>query len=103
GSFSQAALLLVFTYTGFEGASIPAGEMRDPRRHLPFALLTGIGIVTLIYVLVQIVCIGTLPDPARSDRPLADASLRFLGTPGASLMAVGALVSIGGVLNALMF
>ena len=41
-SFSQAALLAVFTFMGFEGASIPAGEMRDPGRHLPFALLTGI-------------------------------------------------------------
>src|SRR6266446_3883944 len=30
GSFSQAALLLVFTYAGFEGAAIPTGEMRDP-------------------------------------------------------------------------
>lgn len=103
GSFSQAALLLVFTYMGFEGASIPAGEMRDPGRHLPFALLTGIGVVVLVYVSVQLVCIGTLPDLARSERPLADASRRFLGAPGALLIAAGALVSIGGVCNALMF
>jgi len=102
-SFSQAALLLVFTYTGFEGATIPSGEMRDPGRHLPFALLTGFGLVTLVYISVQIVCIGTLPDLAHSERPLADASLRVLGTPGASLIAAGALVSIGGTLNALMF
>ena len=102
-SFSQAALLLVFTFMGFEGASIPAGEMREPGRHLPFALFTGIAVVTLVYVLVQVVCIGTLPDLAHSERPLADASLRFLGAPGASLIAAGALLSIGGVLNAHMF
>jgi amino acid transporter len=103
GSFSQAALLLVFTFMGFEGASIPAGEMRDPGRHLPFALLTGFGVVTIVYVSVQLVCIGTLPDLARSERPLADATLRFLGAPGAALIATGAVVSIGGVCNALMF
>ena len=103
GSFSQAALLLVFTYMGFEGAAIPAGEIRDPGRHLPFALLTGIGVVVLTYVLVQTVCIGTLPELASSERPIADASLRFLGAPGASLVAAGALVSMGGTLNALMF
>jgi amino acid transporter len=102
GSFSQAALLLVYAYVGFEGAVIPAGEMRDPGRHLPFALLTGIGVVTLLYVLVQTVCIGTLPQLASSDKPLSDASLRFLGAPGASLIAAGALVSIGGAMNALM-
>jgi amino acid transporter len=102
-TFSQAALVLVFTYTGFEGATIPSGEMRHPERHLPFALLVGLGIVTLVYVAVQIVCIGTLPDLAHSERPLADAGLRFLGTPGASFIAAGALVSIGGVMNASIF
>ena len=103
GAFSQAALLLIFAYTGFEGATIPSGEMRHPERHLPFALLVGLGIVTLVYVSVQVVCIGTLPDLAQSERPLADASLRFLGAPGASFIAAGALVSIGGVMNAAMF
>jgi APA family basic amino acid/polyamine antiporter len=102
-AFSEAALLLVFTYTGFEGATIPSGEMRAPTRHLPFALLTGFGVVTLVYVAVQIVCIATLPDLAHSERPVADAALRVLGAPGASLVAAGALVSIAGTLNALMF
>jgi len=103
GSFSQAALLLVFAYMGFESAAIPSGEMHDPGRHLPFALLTGIGVVALVYMLVQTVCIGTLPDLAHSERPLSDASLRFLGAPGASLIAAGALVSIAGTMNGLMF
>src|SRR5262249_16469693 len=103
GSFSQTALLLVFTFMGFEGASIPTGEMRDPARHLPFALLTGMGVVTLVYVSIQAVCIGTLPGLPNSQSPLADGGLRFLWTPGGSLIAVGALVSIGGTLNALMF
>jgi amino acid transporter len=103
GSFSRTALLLVFTYMGFEGATIPSGEMRHPQRDLPFALLTGFGVVALVYVSVQIVCIGTLPDLAHSQRPVADASRRFLGAPGASLIAAAALVSTGGTLNALMF
>ena len=103
GSFSHAALLLVFAYTGFEGAVIPTGEMRDPARQLPFALLTGPAVVVLVYLLVQTVCIGTLPDLAHSERPLSDASLGFLGTRGASLIAAAALVSIGGTLNAQIF
>ena len=103
GAFSQAALLLVFAYMGFESAAIPSGEMHDPARHLPFALFTGMGVVALVYMLVQIVCIGTLPDLEHSERPLSDASLRFLGAPGASLIAAGALVSIGGTMNGLMF
>ena len=103
GSFSQAALVLVYAYVGFEGAVIPAGEMRDPGRHVPFALLTGIVVIAMFYVLIQAVCIGTLPQLADSSRPLSDASFRFLGTLGASMISAGALVSIGGAMNALMF
>jgi len=103
GSFAQAALLLVFAYMGFENAAIPTGEMRDPARHLPFALFTGLGAVVLLYVLIQTVCIGIVPDLAHSERPLSDASLGFMGAPGASLIAAGAMMSIGGTMNAIMF
>jgi APA family basic amino acid/polyamine antiporter len=102
-AFSQASLLLVFAFTGFEGAVIPAGEMRDPNRHLPFALITSIGLVAALYVLVQAVSIGTVPDLAAAERPLAEVGLRALGPIGASLVAAGAIVSITGTMNALMF
>jgi amino acid transporter len=98
-SFSTAMLLMVFAYSGFEAAVVPAGEARDPARHFPFALLTGIAVVVAIYVLIQVVCIGTLPDLARSERPLSDASLSFLGGAGASVIAAGALVSVTGTMN----
>jgi len=101
--FSQAALLLVFAYTGFEGAVIPAGESQNPGRHLPFALLLGIGFVACLYMLVQTVCIGLVPNLTAAERPLADASLVFLGPPGAAIVSAGALVSIAGTMNALMF
>jgi APA family basic amino acid/polyamine antiporter len=102
GAFSAAMLLLVYAYTGFEIAVIPAGEIRDPRRDLPMALLTAIGIVTLFYILIQIVCIGTLPGLAASDRPLADAASRFLGRSGAAIVSAGAVISIAGNLNVVL-
>ena len=98
-SFSTAMLLMVFAYSGFEAAMVPAGEARDPARHFPFALFTGIAVVVIIYVLIQIVCIGTLPGLAGSERPLSDASLLFLGGAGASVIAAGALVSVTGAMN----
>src|SRR6266496_2663557 len=101
-SFSAAVLLLVYAFTGFETPIITAGEVTEPRRNLPFALLTGIGVVALLYVLIQFVCIGTLPELANSERPLADASRRFMGRAGASIISVGALVSMIGTLNATM-
>jgi amino acid transporter len=100
--FSQAVLLLVYAFTGFETTIIPAGEMRDPGREIPFALITGTVVVTLVYLGVQIVCIGTLAGLGTSPRPLADAAQTFAGTTGAAAIALGALISIGGTLNANM-
>jgi amino acid transporter len=102
-AFSQSALLLVFAYTGFEVAIISAGETRDPQRDVPFALLTGIGLVVVLYLLIQLVCIGTLPELATSERPLADAGFRFLGPAGALIVTVGALLSIVGTMHATIF
>jgi amino acid transporter len=103
GSFSKATLLLVFAYMGFEGAVIPSGEMRDPKRHLPFSLVVGMTVVAVLYIGVQAVCVGTVPDLARSERPLSDAALQMIGPAAAVLMAGAALVSIGGILNAIVF
>jgi len=100
--FSEAVLLLVFAFTGFETATIPAGETRAPRRDLPFALLIAMAVVTLLYMTIQLVCIGTLPGLASSQRPLADAAREFLGPAGAALVAAGALVSVTGTLNSIM-
>ncbi|HLA12269.1 MAG TPA: amino acid permease [Pyrinomonadaceae bacterium] len=99
GSFSTAVLLLVYAFTGFENASVPAGEVLNPRRNMPAAILIGLVIVTLIYVLIQTVSIGTLPALGDTERPLADAANRFLGPVGGSLIAAGAITSVVGNLN----
>ena len=100
--FSTAVLLLVFAFTGFEMAVIPSGEIRDPQRHIAFALLTATVVIVVLYILIQVVCLGTLPGLANSERPLVDASRRFLGTAGATLISVGALISVMGTLNTVM-
>lgn len=101
-AFSQSLLLVSYAFTGFEIAVIPAGESRDPQRDLPFALLTGMSLIVLIYVTIQAVSIGTLPQLASSDRPLADAAARFFGTRGALMITAGIVCSLGGNLNVLI-
>lgn len=102
GSFSQSVLLLVYAFTGFEMATIPAGEVRDPQRNVPRALIIAIAVVALVYILVQIVCVGTLPGLAQSQKPLADAGTQFLGTAGGAIVSAGAVISITGNLNILI-
>jgi len=92
----EAALLLLFAYAGFENTAAAAGEHRDPRRDVPFALLVQIGVVTALYALVQLVVVGVLAEPEKSASPLADAMGALVGPAGAALLGLGALVSIAG-------
>lgn len=97
----KSLLVLIYAFTGFEYAVIPAGEATNPKRDMPHALLIGIGVVTVFYILIQIVCVGTMPDLAQAKKPLAEASERFLGPIGGSMMALGAMLSITGNLSSL--
>ena len=101
-AFSQSVLLLVYAFTGFEMATIPAGEVRDPQRNLPRALLIAILVVAVLYIMIQVVCVGTLPGLAQSQKPLADAGSQFLGAAGGAIISAGAIVSITGNLNILL-
>ena len=102
GEFSTAMLLLIYAFVGFEMTAIPAGEMRDPQRDQPPGLLIGMAIIVSLYILVQIVAIGTSPDLAGSQRPLADAAASFLGPAGGAILAAGAMISIFGNLGVIM-
>jgi len=95
-------LLMVFAYGGFEAALIPAGEVREPRRNYPFALLVGFAVVAIVYTLIQTVVVGTLPAGTETDRPLAASAALFLGAGGAVLISLAALVSTSGLLSGTM-
>jgi len=99
GAFSSAVLLLIYAFVGFEATVIPAGESKNPKKDMPFALLVSLGLVAILFILIQVVAIGTLPGLASSEKPLADAAGAFMGPFGATLIGVGAIVSILGNLN----
>ena len=97
--FSSAVLLLGFAFVGWETALVAAGEMREPRRDAPFSLGVGLAGVAALYVGIQAVCLGTLPGLADSTRPVADAASTFLGPAGATIIVVGAAISMLGTIN----
>lgn len=96
GTLGEAALLLLFAYAGFENTAAPAGEFKNPKRDVPFALVAQIVIVTLIYSAVQWVALSTLPGVAQSQTPLANSARLFLGSWAGLLMTFGGAVSILG-------
>ena len=98
-SFAQVSatgLLLIFAFGGYEVVPVVAGEARDPRRGVPFALIMTILVATVVMTLVQVVALGTFVGLAASRTPLADASILFFGATGAALMTLGAVFSTTG-------
>lgn len=93
---SSSALLLIFAFGGYEVIPVPAGEAKDPRRAVPFALIMTIAGVAILLTLAQIVTIGTLPALATSKTPLADSAALFLGAAGAVMITLGAVFSTSG-------
>ena len=98
-NFMKAALLVLFAYAGFENTPAPAGEFRDPKRDVPFALIMQIVIVTAIYTAVQLVALGTVPNLGASPTPLADAAAMMIGPVGGLILTLGAVLSVLGTNN----
>lgn len=101
-NFAAVILVLVFAFTGFESTVINTGEMKNPGKDIPFALISATFFIAIFYTLIQIVCIGTFPQTGNSSRPIADAAHYFLGSGGGFIITVGAVISIGGTLNAIL-
>ncbi len=103
--FGVAMFVALFACQGFEVAPVPAGETNNPRRNVPIAVIGSLIGCALFYVLIQIVAFGTQPAIAEgapgaadpwSARPLADSARSFLGEGGATMMSVGACISMMG-------
>jgi len=92
GSFTSAVFVLVYVFSGFEAVLINSGEFRNPQRVIPFALLVALSAAVVLFLMIQVVCIGVLPNLATSERPLADASQVFLGRVGPTIISIGAFI-----------
>jgi amino acid transporter len=101
GGLRQASLALIFAFGGFENASVPTEEVKNSRRNLPIALLVSITVTTVLYILIQVVALGTLPTLATDPTPLASAGQTFLGAGGAAIITAGAILSTTGSESAL--
>ncbi|MGH7719481.1 MAG: amino acid permease [Gemmatimonadaceae bacterium] len=95
----QGAAIVFFAYIGFDAISTAAEETKNPQRNMPIGILVGLGVCTVIYVIVGIVATGLVPyEQLRASDPLAEA-LRVAGLQTASwIVAFGAVVSLTAVL-----
>lgn len=94
---ARTSALLVFAFGGIEAALIPSGEVRDVARTIPRAVFLAMGVVTVLYIALQVVAQGVLgADLPSSPAPLAAVGGRLFGPAGRMIVLVGAGVSMFG-------
>jgi basic amino acid/polyamine antiporter, APA family len=96
-TLARSSILLIFAFAGIEAALVPSGEVKDPARTVPRALVIAMVLITLLYAGLQFVSQGVLgPALATSKTALADAAGVALGGWGRTLLLVGAVISMLG-------
>lgn len=101
---AATALLTMWAFAGMETGVIPAGDVRNPEKTIPRAVVSGTIFTAIIYVASTMAVMALVPPNvlAESTSPFADAA-RVLGGWGAPLVALGALVSTAGSMNGNIF
>jgi amino acid transporter len=101
GGFGIALVAVLWAYDGWADLTFLGGEVRDPARVLPRALLGGTAAIVVIYLIVNAAYLFVLDVPDMVDRPLvaADAARAVLGAAGAAAVAAMVMVSAFGALN----
>jgi APA family basic amino acid/polyamine antiporter len=107
GALATGLVFVLFAFSGWNAAAYVAGEMRDPTREVPRALVLGTLVVTALYLALNLTYLYALPvaDLAREPvLPVAAKAAAALFGPAASRLVDAALcVSIAGAVSAMTF
>ena len=103
-AFFGALLSALWAYDGWANITFVTGEMRNPERNMPFAIIGGVGISTLLYVLLNAVYMKVLPLHVLAAIPqqkiaAAVVAETLFGKAGASIIVVLILTCTFGALH----
>jgi amino acid transporter len=105
-ALATALILVMWTYDGWADAAFVAGEVKDPQRNLPLALITGAVCVIVAYLVVNVGFLYALSPQTMADSKLVvstvAARIPLLGGVGAAVVAAAVVISAFSGLNASM-
>ncbi|HSL69552.1 MAG TPA: amino acid permease [Longimicrobiales bacterium] len=101
GGFGIALISVMWAYDGWADLTFVSGEVRDPERTLPRALIGGVAIIVVVYLLVNLAYLWVLrvDEMAGARLVAADAASRIFGAAGAGVIAALVMLSAFGALN----
>jgi len=96
-----ALMPALFSYGGWQNLNFVGGEVKNPGRSIPLAILTGVGLVVTVYMLSTVVYIKALPmaKVAGSTKLASDAVQAMVGPWGAGFIALAVIISTFGFLS----
>lgn len=99
--FAPALFATLFAYDGWLAVGNLAGEMKHPEKILPKAIFLGLTFITLVYVLINLTFLVTVPFNSIPGNlnTASDAATRIFGGFGGRLVTIGILISVYGALN----
>jgi len=99
--FSAALLATLFAYDGWLNVGNIAGEMKQPEKDLPKAIILGLGSVTVVYWIINFVYLKTLPAEqiAGNLNASSEVANQLFGNMGGKIVTIGILISVYGALN----
>lgn len=91
----------LFAYDGWINVGAIAGEMKDPKKDLPKAIVAGLTAVMGIYILINLAYLQVMPAAAlgATPTPAADVAHLIFGDAGGKLVTIGILISVFGTIN----
>jgi APA family basic amino acid/polyamine antiporter len=101
GAVTAAATLTLWSFIGLESATVPAEDVRDPDRTIPWSTIVGTAVTAVVYILGTFVVFGVLGSAAaaRSGAPFSDAAKIMWGSTGGHIITICALAATFGALN----
>ena len=104
-SFGIVMVAVFWTFDGWNNINFIAGEIRNPKRNLPLALVMGTVLVSLLYLLANVIYFKALPvnEMVGKVTIAESASSALFGTTTTGLLSIAILISIFGALNGTIF
>ena len=100
-AFGLALVSVLWAFDGWADLSFVAGEVKEPRRTLPRAIIIGTTAVIAIYLLANLGYLAVMPvaEIRHSQLVAADVASRLIGLPGVVFVALTVMLSTFGTLN----
>ena len=97
----QLLIAVLFAYDGWINVGAIAGEMKDPGKDLPKAIIGGLSLVMAVYVVINLAYLWVLPasELAKYASPASAVAEVLFGSIGGKIINVGILVSVFGCIN----